>query len=99
MNLGNTIQKLRKKKGLKAKELAHRIGVAPTHLSQIENNAKHPRPQTMEAIAEVLEIPVGLLYFLATEESDIPEEKKPAFAVLGDPLSRMIEELFVPRND
>lgn len=64
--IGTRIRSLRTQAGLKQKELAERIDISGPTLSQIENGHRPPTYRQIEAIADVLQIPVRQV----TEESD-----------------------------
>jgi transcriptional regulator with XRE-family HTH domain len=54
--VGQRIKTLRKDKGLHAKEI---LGVAPTHLSRIENGHVSAQLETLGLIAEALKVEVA----------------------------------------
>lgn len=94
MNLGQTIQVLRKKRGLKQGELAEASGLAQSYLSLIEKNKKKPNLATIERIGKSLSLPTPILFFLSLDENDIPTDKKDAYALLASPLASLLEEFF-----
>lgn len=55
MNIGENIRKIREEKGMMQLELAERIGVTSSMLSQIERGSKSPSLPLGVAIAKVLE--------------------------------------------
>lgn len=61
--LGNNIASIRKKKKITQQELAITIGIERTSLSQIENNAYNPSAETMKKISDVLNEPLGDIFF------------------------------------
>lgn len=95
MNLGDTIKKLRHRKGIKQKTFAERCDLSPTYLSQIEHNQKEPNISTLKIIAEHLDISVPILFFLSVDEDDIIPEKRAAYKILEPSIKSMISELFV----
>lgn len=61
-DIGSKIRAARKKAGLKQKELAKKIGVTESRISQYENGSQRPRVDTIQKIAEGLNIsPFDLL--------------------------------------
>ncbi|RDV14532.1 XRE family transcriptional regulator [Pontibacter diazotrophicus] len=94
MNLGETIKELRKRKGFNQSEFAAKCNISPTSLSLIESGKKRPHTKTLDAICSALEIPEPFLYFLSTTESDIPEEKREAYKILGPTIKSMMSQLF-----
>jgi transcriptional regulator with XRE-family HTH domain len=61
MKVGENILYRRKLKGLKQEDLAERIGISPTALSNIENGVSKPDIERLEDIADALEIEVSQL--------------------------------------
>lgn len=61
MKVGENILYWRKLKGLKQEDLAERIGISPTALSNIENGVSKPDIERLEDIADALEIEVSQL--------------------------------------
>ena len=94
MKLGDTIKRLRKESSIPQKEFAQRCGITNTYLSLIENNRRPPGPKLLQRIAENLEVPVPIIYFLSIENEDIPDSKKESFKILGAPIKAMFEKLF-----
>ena len=47
-----------------AENFAQECNISATYLSQIENNVKDPNLKTLNVIAEKLEIPIQILFFL-----------------------------------
>ena len=95
MNLGNAIKSLRKRKNLKQMALADSIGISPTSLSLIESGAKQPSQETLKKICQYLKVPQPFIYFLAMEESDVPEDRKGLYRALEPGLKTDIETLFL----
>jgi len=61
MNIGNNIKELRKAKGYKQKDLAEKIQIATNSLSRYETGEREPSIETLEKIADALEVPVSKL--------------------------------------
>ena len=69
MSIGNNIKTIRQSKGIKAKELANKIGVSASMLSQWENDKKPPvKFETVEKIAAALGVTVYDIYPLEVYE-------------------------------
>ncbi|HEY1405506.1 MAG TPA: helix-turn-helix domain-containing protein, partial [Spirochaetota bacterium] len=79
LNLGRKIRYYRNKQTLTLKELAERIGVTPSLLSQIEHGKASPSLSTLKSIADVFEIPVGILFEMNSRPSPSPLVKKNTF--------------------
>lgn len=61
MNLGERIKKLQKVNDYSLRELASKVGISHTFLSDIENNRSNPSLERLKDIAEALNINVSFL--------------------------------------
>ncbi len=95
MNLGATIQRLRKQHGIKQKELAEMTGLTASYLSLIETNDKEPSLQTLKTIAETLDVPLPVLMFLTLDDTDAPKDKKAVFKQVLPSVLAMVETFFL----
>lgn len=93
MQLGATIASLRKERGLKQSDLAESVGLTVSYLSQVENDHREPSTSALRSIAEALEVPLPVLFFLAMDEQDVSAEKRDAFAALGRSFQERFREL------
>lgn len=90
MNIGKAIRDLRKQKGLSQSQLAKAANITQAALSGIENG-NSPNSANLEKISFCLGVPVSLIYAVAIEKGDVPEEKK----VLYDNLFPIIKSLVI----
>lgn len=60
--LGPRLKEIRMKTGLSLRELARQLGVSPSFVSQIENSKSQPSVATLYAIANLLHVPVDVLF-------------------------------------
>lgn len=93
MDLGSTIKNIRKQKGIKQIAFAELCNLSQTYLSQIENNVKEPNISTLREIAQHLNIPLPVLFFLSLNEEDVSSSKKQIFQVIGPTVKTLIKEL------
>ena len=61
MTLGEKIKKIRHFRCLKQKELGEKIGVSDTQIKNYEIGFRNPKPQTLSAIADALEVGTTVL--------------------------------------
>ena len=54
---------------LRQKELAEKLGIAPSHLSEIEHGKKQPTLQLLEAYAVEFKMPVSSILFFSEQMS------------------------------
>jgi transcriptional regulator with XRE-family HTH domain len=95
MNIGHVIKDFRKQKGIKQGEFAELCKVSQTYLSLIESNQKDPNLSLFKTIAEQLEIPLPILFFLSLDENDVPEQKRNIFKILEPSLKDLIAQIYI----
>jgi hypothetical protein len=49
----------------------------------------------LKTIAEQLEIPLPILFFLSLDENDVPEQKKDIFKILEPSLKGLIAQIYI----
>ncbi len=65
-NFGSLIAELRRERGMSQEEFAAAIGVKKQTICHYEHNRRKPGYETLEAIADVFNVPIG--FFLSEEE-------------------------------
>lgn len=95
MNLGNTIKKIRSKRGIRQNELAERCQLSQTYLSLIENNQKEPNISTLKQICLCLDVPLPVVFFMSLDEHDVQINKKEAFKLVAPAINNFIAEFFI----
>lgn len=72
MNLGRAIALCRKQRGLTQAALAQRAGLSVSYLSLLEQNKRtDPTLTTMHRLSDALHLPLGILFYLAAEKSEL----------------------------
>ncbi|HRN41462.1 MAG TPA: helix-turn-helix transcriptional regulator [Vicingus sp.] len=94
MNIGNSIKRLRKQKGMNQSEFGNKCGLSQTALSQIETGFARPNKKTLEKICNILEVPEVLLYLLSMDEEDVPDEKKQQYKLTYPLIKELAINLF-----
>ena len=89
MNIGKTIQDLRKKQGLSGVALAKKVGITQTFMSLIEAHNKGVSIATLKKICKELNISLGGLYLLSLTEDDVPQSNKQMFYAFKPTLERI----------
>ncbi len=69
MEFGDRLRRLRSVQGLSVRELARRVGVSGSYISQLEGNECRPSFSVLKKISEVMGTPASVLI-----EDDFPEE-------------------------
>jgi transcriptional regulator with XRE-family HTH domain/quercetin dioxygenase-like cupin family protein len=72
--LAERVARQRTRQGLRVSELARRIGVSPSLISQIERGQSRPSVSTLFALAEALHVPVDAFF---RDEEEAPVESQP----------------------
>ncbi|MGL4368153.1 MAG: helix-turn-helix domain-containing protein [Spirochaetota bacterium] len=62
VNLGKKVRYYRTKKEMTLKDLAEKAGVTPSLLSQVEHGKASPSLATLKSLADVFNIPIGILF-------------------------------------
>lgn len=93
MKIGSTIQQLREKRGLNQGQLADKLKISQTYLSQIESNKRVPNINLLERISSTIKAPLPFLLLLSMDIQDVPEEKKAHFILIEPLLKKFVEEL------
>lgn len=92
--LGERIRSKRTEKALSLKELAERIGLTASFLSQIERDLAEPSISSLRRIASALEVPI--FYFLMDDTDSSPVVRRDERKTLKLPESHLIYELLTP---
>jgi transcriptional regulator with XRE-family HTH domain len=71
MNLGRAIKMCRTSRGLSQAELANRAQCSVSYLSLLENSQRDPALSVVEKISQGLNVPVGILFFLASDNYEL----------------------------
>lgn len=97
MDLGSAIKTIRAQKRISQIDLAEMVGISQTYLSQVEGNIKEPNISTLRTIAEKLEVPLPILFFLSLDSNDVKTEKLNAYNHLAPSIKSMIKEFFIEK--
>ena len=95
MNLGDTLSKIRKKKGISQIDLAKYTGITQAYLSGIENNKKEPNLSTLKKLSEILNVPLPIIFFMSLDEKDIPERKRESYKMIAPFVKSTLSQLFI----
>lgn len=101
MNIGNAIKMCRTRRGVSQGELAVRADCSVSYLSMLENNQRDPSLSTLKKVADGLNIPIGILFFLASERDELTgmdktlagELARTALELLSEPLDKQQQTL------
>ncbi|MFE9084217.1 helix-turn-helix domain-containing protein [Brevundimonas sp. NPDC003935] len=78
--ISKSLRLLRRFKGLSQTEIAQRLGVTKSWISEIESGKKEPTLNLLHGYADVLEIPLSsILFFSEQMDGDKPSERARTF--------------------
>lgn len=69
--LGKAIREVRLLRGLTQKSVADHIGVTVNYMSLLENGRRGAKIETLNSLAEILDVPSAFLAFLGTQSSSL----------------------------
>jgi transcriptional regulator with XRE-family HTH domain len=96
MNVGQAIRMCRTRRGVSQTDLAHRVDCSVSYLSMLENNKRDPTLSTLTKIAHGLNVPMGILFFLAADREELGGMDKD---LAGDLARTALELLSEPISD
>ena len=97
--LAENVRKWRLNLGFKQAQLEQKAGLSHNTLSRIENGVVSPRPDTLEKIAQVLELDLGVLMFRAPPESIAETKGRYEVAELAGRLESLDDKKLQPVLD
>ena len=94
--IGPRIRQRREDKGISMRELARRVEMTASYISQLERDLADPSIKTLRKIADALD--VSLMHFLSEEEPQRtdPVVRKDKRKILSLPTSKLEYELLTP---
>ena len=93
MNVGQAIKMCRTRRGVSQADLARRAQCSVSYLCLLENNKRDPSLSTLTKVSQALNVPVGILFFLASEHGELTGMNKE----LAGELARTALELLSER--
>ena len=94
MKLGRALKDIRKEKGISQKDLCKEIGVSKTFMSLVENDVENPSTKLIHKIANHYKIPLFSIYWLATELTDVRQDKKEGFCVVKPIIDDLLKQFY-----
>ncbi len=94
MELGHRLRTRRQELGLSLRELAERVGLTASFLSQIERDLASPSIESLRKISDALEVPI--FHFLIEPEVRSPVVRRDERAKLRLPGSNLTYQLMTP---
>ena len=83
MNIGKAIKLCRIQKSMRQIELANGAGISVSYLSLIEQGKRDPNFSVLESISKGLDVPLSILVFLASDNSEIKSVSPELFEKLS----------------
>ncbi|MGB4778511.1 helix-turn-helix domain-containing protein [Microbacterium sp.] len=72
--VGSRLRQLRQRQGLSARELAHRLGISPSAVSQIERGVLQPSVARLIAMTDALGVPLAEVFGGPEQRDEMPED-------------------------
>ena len=93
--VGEALKLLRIFNGYKSAELAEKLGISQSYVSEIENNKKQPTMDILDKYASVFEMKKSTLLFAEALENDVEvqNDKKQKVALAGMKLLKILERV------
>ncbi len=93
--IGEALRLLRIFNGYKSAELAEKLGISQSYVSEIENNKKQPTMDILDKYASVFEMKKSTLLFAEALENDVEvqNDKKQKVALAGMKLLKILERV------
>lgn len=91
MNYGKGMMVARTKAGMSKRQLAKMVGVDASFITHIETGRRKPSLDTMEKVAEVLNVPMPVLMLLSADADELSGITTDQAAVLGDRLVGLLK--------
>lgn len=98
LNIGLKVQQFRKQSGLSLRELAARVELSPSMLSQIENGAVNPSINTLKNIAQALRVPL-FRFFKEEPPAERLIVRRGENRIIGHPGEEVLYKLLTPTAD
>jgi transcriptional regulator with XRE-family HTH domain/quercetin dioxygenase-like cupin family protein len=95
-NLGARIREIRMRNGMSLRELARRIDVSPSFISQIENGRSQPSVMTLYALSQLLGLSIDDIFEDSTTEKE-PGQPLQLSPELRDPTSAWVPTAYANR--
>ena len=94
MEIGSRIRARRQELDLSLRELAERVSLTASFLSQIERDLTSPSIESLRKISDALEVPI--FYFLLESDDRCPVVRRDERTTLTLPNSNLTYELLTP---
>jgi transcriptional regulator with XRE-family HTH domain len=91
MNYGNGLTVARTKAGLSKRQLAKKVGVDASYITNIEAGRKKPSLDTMEKLADAVGVPMTVLMLFSSGADDLKGISSEQAAGLGDRLMALLK--------
>ena len=70
-SIGSTIEICRKQQGLSQGQVAERADLSTSYISLLEQGKRKPNLEVLERVAAALSLPLNILIFFASDESEL----------------------------
>lgn len=100
MKLGQVLTKLRKETIYTQGEVADKINISRTYLSQIEKNRRIPTIEMIEKLAKFYKVPLFYIFYFSHEEKDLLKNNNlQVYRRLKPTIDDLIDIVFFEKKD
>lgn len=92
--IGNTILKMRKTRGISQQDAAEALGITQSYLSLLECGKKTPSISLLERVEYYFKVPMAILMWSSLKENQVSLHKRESFRILKPVIDDMVESLF-----
>jgi transcriptional regulator with XRE-family HTH domain len=92
--IGNTILKMRKTRGISQQDAAEALGITQSYLSLLECGKKTPSISLLERAEYYFKVPMAILMWSSLKENQVSLNKRESFRILKPVIDDMVESLF-----
>jgi transcriptional regulator with XRE-family HTH domain len=92
-NIGPSIKKLRKLKGITQVQLAKKIDSDASYISSLENGRHPPTLRMLKKISNKLEVPIAFILILGLDEDCFRKKHKTKFNAINQSLQSIISNI------
>lgn len=94
MKIGKGLKLILERKGISQKQLSNMVKISETSISQIIQNNKYPKKETLEKIAFALDTKPEVLAIMSIELEDVPQERKELFKSIWPSYQETVLSIF-----
>jgi transcriptional regulator with XRE-family HTH domain len=92
------LRQIREKRDLVQMDVAKKLKISQTYLSQLENDKKEPSLPMLRKLCKLYKLPPAIVQVMAMEESDVPKGNQKLYVQLKPVLDNMIDQYLTRKS-